>query len=75
MAMARKCDRCGVLYEQYSTKVKEAEGIAEINGFMFIKRRYGSTDYMTEDRPRDLCPDCTESLLAWLREKRGADNG
>lgn len=70
MAMARKCDRCGALYEQYSTKVKEAEGIAGINGFMFMQRRCGSADYITEDRPRDLCPDCAESLLAWLWEKK-----
>lgn len=70
MAMARKCDRCGTLYEQYITKVKEAEGIAGINGFMLMQRRCGSSDYITEDRPRDLCPDCTESLLAWLCEKK-----
>lgn len=75
MAMARKCDRCGALYEQYSTKVKEAVGIAAINGFAFMRRRDGMSDYMIEDYPRDLCPDCTESLLAWLWEKRGADNG
>lgn len=75
MAMARKCDRCGMLYEQYSTKLKEAVGIAGINGFMFMRRRDNCNDYTAEDQPRDLCPDCTESLLAWLREKRGASNG
>lgn len=75
MAMARKCDRCGALYEQYSTKVKEAVGIAAINGFAFMRRRDGRSDYIIEDQPRDLCPDCTESLLAWLWEKRGSDNG
>ena len=75
MAMARKCDRCGELYEQYSTKVKEAAGIAAINGFAFMRRRDGMSDYMIEDQPRDLCPDCTESLLAWLWEKRGVENG
>jgi predicted nucleic acid-binding Zn-ribbon protein len=74
MAMARKCDRCGALYEQYSTRFKEAVGIADINGFMFVKRRSDSSDYITEDRPRDLCPDCTKSILAWLLEKGGADN-
>lgn len=75
MAMARKCDRCGALYEQYSTKLKEAEGIDRINGFAFMKRRDGMSDYMIEDHPRDLCPDCTESLFAWLWEKRGSENG
>ena len=75
MAIARKCDRCGALYEQYSTRVKETEGITAINGFAFMMRKDGGIGYVIEDHPRDLCPDCTESLLAWLWEKRGADNG
>ena len=74
MAMARKCDRCGALYEQYSTKIKGAAGIAGINGFALMMRRDGRSDYFIEDSPRDLCPDCTENLLAWMWEKRGADN-
>lgn len=70
MAMARKCDRCGAFYEQYSTQVKELAGIAAINGFALIKRIEGSDEYIIEARPKDLCPDCTESLLSWLRDKR-----
>lgn len=74
MAMARKCDRCGALYEHYGAKFKEVAGIAEINGFAFIERRNGRSDYMIEDWPRDLCPDCAKSLLAWLQKKRGANS-
>lgn len=76
MALARKCDRCGKLYEHYDTPVKEAAGIAAINGFAFMKRLAGGNEYLIEDHPRDLCPDCVESFLAWLWEKdnaRGSD--
>lgn len=75
MAMARKCDRCGSLYEEYDTKVKDAKGLSGVNGFAFTKRQLNGTHAFVEDYFKDLCPDCLESLLAWWREKRGAENG
>jgi hypothetical protein len=74
MAIARKCDRCGALYEPYRTAVKELNGLSHSNGFTFAERNLGGLDACTETQCRDLCPDCFESLLAWFWEKREAED-
>lgn len=63
MARARKCDRCGKLYETYNTKNDEKK----INGLMTLNidddRRYYSHGIM------DLCPECMEEFQRWIKEK------
>lgn len=62
MAFAKKCDRCGKLYEGYNTN----NDPKNINGFMTLnlddKRLYYS------HKPYDLCPDCKDSFEKWLKE-------
>jgi hypothetical protein len=70
MAIARKCDRCGKLYEPYRTKVSGLKALCYANGFVFAERNLGGLDASTENKCRDLCSDCFESLLAWLWEKK-----
>jgi hypothetical protein len=66
---AKKCDRCGKLFEHYdgSTQFKEN---GKANGLLLIDRDldnkyYGRTSY-------DLCPDCMTELVAFLK-KEGTD--
>ena len=62
MSAAKKCDRCGKLYEEYNTKnnEKDANGIRFLN----INSKYGNYVHGS----RDLCPECMEELKAWFYE-------
>lgn len=55
MADAKKCDRCGKLYEWYCT---EYDG-TDINGAGLFRDRQYSIFY-------DLCPECLEELIEWI---------
>ena len=65
MANAKKCDRCGTLYEE-----------REANTFNYIAqhmaRIYNAKTYDREvallEETFDLCPDCSKSLLRWFKE-------
>ena len=62
MALAKKCDRCGKLYEAYNT-TKDSENI---NGIMTLnlddQRKYYSHE------PLDLCPECKDAFEVWYRD-------
>lgn len=62
MACAKKCDRCGKLYEQYNSKndKKNPNGIMVLN--LDSQRRYFTHNAL------DLCPDCMKEFQDWLRE-------
>ena len=64
MANARKCDRCGKLYEGYNTE-NDSENI---NGIRTLNIDYQRMCYSHE--AMDLCPECMESFWGWLRGKR-----
>ena len=62
MALARKCDRCGKLYEHYPKGNK-----IEFNGFRLTFKKAHNTDYIdSQDGVRDLCPDCMKQLNKWM---------
>lgn len=63
MAFAKKCDRCGKLYEEYNTEKndKKINGIMTLN-LDFQRKYYAHT-------PFDLCPECTDSFNKWLEMK------
>ena len=52
MASAKKCDRCGTLYEKFCAPAIE---IVEYH------HGYGETI-------KDLCPECQITLEKWLKE-------
>ena len=56
MAMAKKCDRCGKLYEGYQIKDDDegTNGIAEVG--------IGITDRYMVKKVYDLCPECEKSF-------------
>lgn len=61
MANARKCDRCGKLYEEYNTD----NNSKKFNAIMPV-----SLDYERKYYPRkvmDLCPECMTKLANWLK--------
>ena len=62
MACARKCDRCGKLYEEYNLENDEKNP----NGIMVLtldyQRKYYPHDAM------DLCPDCMREFQDWMEE-------
>ena len=62
MACARKCDRCGKLYEEYNLKNDEKN----TNGIMVL-----NLDYQRKYYPHDamnLCPDCMRKFQDWMKE-------
>ena len=62
MACAKKCDRCGKLYEQYNSKNdrKNPNGIMVLN--LDSQRRYFTHNAL------DLCPDCMKKFQDWFGE-------
>lgn len=56
MAIAKKCDICGKLYEQYNVK----EDPCNTNGLMFLNLDH-KRDYFTS-KALDCCPECMGSI-------------
>lgn len=66
MALAKKCDRCEKLYEHYP--------IGDIPGnWNGIKRVRVSPDgcILSETRHIDLCPECMDAFMHYLRMENG----
>lgn len=60
---ARKCDRCGKLYEPYNSQ----NDSKHINGLIFVnvdeQRKYYGHGI------NDLCPECSAEFINWFFEK------
>lgn len=56
MAVAKKCDICGQLYEIYNTR----NDAKNVNGIMFVNID-GESKYYAHD-VMDCCPECIESI-------------
>lgn len=58
MALAKKCDKCGKFYEPYGNNSESNTIIpAYVDTLEFIVKKF---------KVIDLCPECKESLEAWL---------
>lgn len=64
MSLAKKCDRCGNLYEPKNMDVCGAI----VNGLGLIIRDACNTNAFTR-RYFDLCPECLLSLANWLKNR------
>lgn len=64
MANAKKCDRCGKLFEPYNID----EGHKVPSRYMNILLRNALIDQSTYKEPHDydLCKECNDSFLKWL---------
>lgn len=61
--LARKCDRCGAFYDNYTTE----SGI-ETDEYEVACLRACPTHsrQMPENEPLDLCPDCMDEFFKWF---------
>lgn len=61
MALARKCDVCGVLYEEYEISI---EKIGCCNGIAFIHKGFRDWDAR---KFFDCCPDCFNGIQNYMK--------
>lgn len=66
MAQARKCDRCGQLYEPKGVLIKNIKG--KVNAIKLIDKDFDETYWSRGCL--DLCPKCLEELDKWLTMKQ-----
>lgn len=64
MATARKCDRCGLYYDEYNVK----DNAEKINGINLLI--VDSDNRYFSHGPRDLCPACSNELMKWLKKEK-----
>ena len=64
MALAKKCDRCGNLYEPKDINICGAIS----NGLGLISRDEQNSHAISR-RYFDLCPECLVSLANWLKNE------
>lgn len=62
---AKKCDRCGKLYEQYDGS-KEFKEQGKANAIIFIDRNLDNKYWSRNSY--DLCPECMAQLVSFISE-------
>lgn len=66
MALARKCDRCGKLYEiYYATGLPD--DLSKVSTI-----RTGNNN--AENMIRDLCPECMKEFIEWYKKGQEQEN-
>lgn len=66
MANAKKCDRCGVLYE-----ISDKDDVPSYKGMKVRKLTIGSPAFELEF---DLCPSCAKAAMSFLFYKEEEEN-
>lgn len=66
MALAKRCDRCGMLYAPKKVVIDSRD----VNGISVIDRNEKNDGYFTRSC-YDLCPGCLRSFIDWLDSKGG----
>ena len=61
--IAKKCDRCGKLYEEYNL----SNNSKKINGMMLLN--ISSNQHYYGHSLKDLCPSCSAELVKWLNNE------
>lgn len=65
MALAKKCDRCGKLYEHYPTGNKP-----QYNAIRMTQRNAtGETSFGNTIYVYDFCPECMASFIHWFKNE------
>lgn len=78
MAIARKCDACGKLYDgfkglNYSTTNKEFRTNHTYNGLKLSYIEPREVNLLYESQHIDLCPDCMQKLIELITPKESDD--
>lgn len=64
MSLAKKCDRCGILYKPKDINIRGSI----VNGLVLVKRDEKNTN--TVGRVYfDLCPECLNSFSIWVKNE------
>lgn len=63
MAIARKCDRCGLYYDEYNV----GYNAEKINGINLLN--IDSNGKYFSHGPQDLCPACSNELMRWFKKE------
>lgn len=66
MALARKCDRCGKLYEIYHV-IGLPDDLTRVSTI-----RTGNNN--AENMRRDLCPECMKEFIEWYKKGQEQEN-
>lgn len=61
MAIAKKCDICGVYYDSYNEHYNKEK----TNGFMFLNIDIHGKYYA--GNPTDCCPKCMEAIRNYIK--------
>ena len=61
MALAKKCDRCGVFHDNYN----EAQNPEQINAIMTLNTDKYNKYY--SNKKYNLCPDCEQDFWKWMK--------
>lgn len=69
MSLAKKCDRCGLLYEPKIMVFKKER----INGIVLSDSNRTNESYVSR-YIFDLCPACLSSFLAWLSPEEDSND-
>lgn len=69
MALAKKCDVCGKLYEHYGKRDTDP------NGIMIVHINERHTDYckIKPDALLDCCPECLNSILEHINKLKNPE--
>lgn len=65
MSLAKKCDRCGILYEPKDINIRGTF----VNGLGLIISRDKQNDHVFRCKYFDLCPECLTSLADWFKNE------
>ena len=70
MADAKKCDRCGMYYDNYERNICENDfdGLEKASGLRLIDQRN------RQSGANDMCPSCMEKFIKWWEEGKHGEN-
>lgn len=74
MAIAKKCDICGRLYENYRKEIRNVFG--RCNGVSYIYKDLNSSQLTCESM--DCCPSCFNAITSFIEDMKdrfGDNNG
>lgn len=66
MAIVKQCDRCGKIYNHYSTTGSKVE----YNAFMLVVTNCSNTVELEHSSPLDLCKKCMRELGDFMDMKK-----
>lgn len=67
MALCKKCDRCGKMYDHYNIHI----GALAVNAIKIVSLSNAGAYIMSPSMDLDLCPECMSELIKFLTDKQG----